>query len=213
MRKNMVLSMLEKKDADAEHIAQKVIERSELLPELLSGVSSANPRVRFGSAKVLRTISEHHPKLLYSRMGFFVDLLDSHNNILKWNAIDIIAKLTMVDSRNKFNRLFKKFYSHLYDGSLITAGHIVGNSGKIALYKPELRDKITNELLKVEEVPLPTSECRQILIGHAINAFQLYYNQIKNKDKAVSFVKRQLKSSRHATRTKAERFLEGFSKP
>ena len=33
MRKNIVLGMLEKKDADAEHVAQKVIERSELLPE------------------------------------------------------------------------------------------------------------------------------------------------------------------------------------
>jgi len=199
--------MLEKKDADAEHIAQKVIEHSELLPELLSGFSSTNPRIRFGSAKVLRTISEHHPKLLYSRMSFFVDLLDSHNNILKWNAIDIIANLTMVDSHNKFNRLFKKFYSHLYDGSLITAGHIVDHSGKIALCKPELRDKITNELLKVEELPLPTSECKQILIGHSINAFQVCYDKIRNTDKIVSFAKRQLKSSRHATKAKAERFL------
>jgi len=54
LKKDMVLSMLEKKDAHAEHIAQKVIERSELLPELLSGISSTSPRVRFGSAKVLR---------------------------------------------------------------------------------------------------------------------------------------------------------------
>jgi len=140
-------------------------------------------------------------------MDFFAGLLDSHNNILKWNAIDIIANLTTIDSHDKFSMLFKKFYSHIYDGSLITAGHIVGNSGKIALCKSELRDKITNELLKVEGVPLPTSECGQTLIGHAINAFQTYYGQIKNKDKVLTFVKRQLKSSRPATRAKAERFL------
>jgi hypothetical protein len=142
-----------------------------------------------------------------------VKLLDSENNILKWNAIDIIANLTRVDSYNKFDRLFKKFYGALlYEGSLITAGHVVSVSGIIARARPELERKITEELLKVEKIPLPTEECRNILIGDIIKAFDAYLDQIENKDEIASFVKRQLNNSRRATKAKAEKLLRKLEK-
>jgi len=194
-----------------EDVAEEVLRDPELLPKLLAGISSKNPRVKFGAAKTLRLMSEKNPKMLYSKVGFFANLIDSKNNILKWIAMDIIANLTAVDSHDEFNRLFKKFYGYLYEGSLITAGHVVDNSGKIALSKPDLQDKITDELLKVEKVPLPTSECRNILIGKAINAFNVYYNEVDDKDKVISFVKRQLNNPRKATKNKAEKFLRKFS--
>jgi len=181
------------------------------LPEaLFAGLSSENPKVKFGSAKTLRTISEKNPNALYPRMEFFVGLLESKNTILKWIAIDIIANLTAVDAENAFNRLFDKFYGYLYEGSLITAGHVVDGSGKIALSKPELQDQVTEKLLKVEEVPLPTAECRNILIGKTINAFGAYYEKIRDKGRVISFVKRQLNNSRNVTKIKAERFLKKF---
>jgi len=183
------------------------MENPNMLEELFKGVSSANPRIKFGSAKSLRTVSEKNPQMLYSKMDFFVNLLESKNSILKWNALDIIANLTAVDKQNAFNRLFKKFYGYLYEGSLITASHVVDNSGKIALSKPELQGKITEELLKVEKVPLPTSECRNILIGKAINAFNVYCDEVDDKDRVIAFVKRQLNNPRKATKSKAEKFL------
>ena len=160
-------------------------------------------------------ISEKKPEILYPSMDFFVNLLDSKNNILKWNAMDIIANLTVIDTDNKFNGLFKKFYGYLHDGSLITAGHVVDNSGKIALAKPEFQDEITKELLKVEKIPLPTEECRNILIGRTIKTFDVYYGEVKDKrhkDKIISFVKSQLNNPRNATKSKAERFLKKLEK-
>jgi len=212
MKKNTILTLFGKKDTETEDIAEKVVENPDLLPELFAGISSIDPKIKFGSAKVLRIISGKNPEMLYSRMDFLVNLLDSENNILKWIAMDVIANLTTVDSHNEFNRLFKKFYGYLYEGSLITAGHVVDNSGKIALSKPELRDEITKELMKVEKIPLPTEECRNILIGKAINAFQVYYDKITAKDEVVSFVKRQLNNSRNATKAKAEKFLKKLEK-
>ena len=206
MKKAIVPNLLEKQKA--EDIAEKVMENPDLLEELHSGISSKKPKTKFGSAKTLRIISEKNPQLLYPRIDFFENLLDSENTILKWIAIDIVANLTPVDTQNKFTRLFDKFYSYLYEGNLITAGHVVDGSGKIALAKPALRDKITEELLKAEQVPLPTAECRNILIGKVINTFGFYHNKICNKDKILSFVKRQLNNSRNATKAKAEKFLE-----
>jgi hypothetical protein len=193
-------------------IADQVMENPDLLEELLNGVSAEDAKVRFGSAKALRVISEKNPQLLYPRMSFFADLLDSENNILKWIAIDIIGNLTAADTDDEFNRLFEKFYGYLHEGSLITAGHVVDSSGSIALSKPDLAGKITHRLLAVEGVPLPTTECRNILAGKAIRAFGVYFDKIesKDKDRVLSFVRRQLRNSRNATRTRAEKFLAKF---
>ena len=208
MKGSSILLRLGEKEAKIEVLAEEVMRNKELLRELWDGVSSPNPRVRFESVKVLRIVSERDPEMLYSSWEFFVKLLDNENRILKWNALDIIADLTPVDSQGKFDRLFRKFYGYLYDGSLVTAAHVVDNSAKIALAKPELQDEIIRRLLKVEEISLPTEECRNILIGKAIGAFESFCDKIKNKDEVVSFVRRQLNNSRNATRRKAEKFLK-----
>lgn len=212
MKESKILDALGKKGIEAEDLADKVSRNPDLLPEILDGVSSAEARVRFNSAKILRIISEKQPKILYSKIEFFVDLLDSENNILKWIAIDIIGNLASVDSENKFDRIFRRFYDLLSDESMITAGHVIDNSGKIAVAKPYLQDRITEKLLKVEKIEYKTSECRNILLGKVISSFDKYIDQFDNKKKMISLVRRQLKNSRKATRAKAEKFLNNQSK-
>lgn len=212
MKENDILNLIANKEIEPENIAERVMEKPNLLPELMSGVSSRNARIRFGSAKILRMISKKNPETLYSSWDFFVELLDVKNNILKWIAMDIIAYMTAVDSQNKFNGVFRKFYNKLYEGSLITAGHVIDNSGKIALAKPMFKDEITKELLKVEHIPLPTEECRNIIIGKTIAAFQVYYDEVQDKQQVISFVEGQLSNSRNATRTKARYFLKKLDK-
>jgi hypothetical protein len=195
-----------------EDLAEKATRDSSLLSGIFDLVSSTDSKLKFKSAKILVLISKKDPGKLYPKMGFFINLLDSENSILKWNAIGVIANLALVDVDKRFDKIFGKFYGFLQEGSLITAGHVVGNSGKIANAKPDLESKITNELLKVEKIRLPTEECRNILLGHAILSFDQYFDRIQNKDEVISFVRRQLKNSRNATRAKAERFLKKHSR-
>jgi len=205
---------LEKEETKAEDEAENVMKDPNLLLEIFDGISSENPSVKFKSAKILRIISERNPQILYSRMDFFVNLLDSENNILKWIAIDVIGNLTPVDSENKFDKMFKKYYGFLSDESMITISHVLDDSGKIAKAKPHLTKKITNELLKIERAAPSThitQECKNILLGKAILAFGMYYDKIENKDEVISFVKRQLHNTRNATKTKAEKFLKKFA--
>lgn len=205
-----ILEAVAKKKNKAEILAERVIRNPSSLSGLLEGISLEKAGIKFKSAKILRIISEERPELLYPKWDFFEKLLDSENNIIKWNAMDVIANLTRVDSRNRFDKIFIKFYGMLNEGSLITAAHVVGNSWKIAKAKPGLSRRITNELLKVEKIPLPTEECRNILKGHAIISFSEYFDQIKEKGKVISFARRELKNSRSATRSKAEKFMKKF---
>ena len=207
MKGSEILDELGEKGIKAEDLSDKVLRNPSLLPQIFDGISSANPRIKFKSAKILRIISEKNPKMLYSKMGSFVSLLESENNILKWIAIDVIGSLSSVDSKNEFDEIFEKFYDLLSDESMITSGHVIDNSGKIARAKPHLQNKITEELLKVEKIQYKTSECRNILLGKVILAFSQYVDQVDDKEKIISLVKRQLKNSRKATRAKAEEFL------
>ena len=205
------MEKLGKKETKAEDIAKNAIEDPDLLPEIFKGVSSENPRIKFKAAKTLRILSERNPKMLYSKMDFFINLLDSENRILKWIAMDVIGNLASVDSENKFDKIFKKYYGFLSAASMITVGHVVDNSGKLAKAKPHLTEKITIELLKIEKIPTKpplTQECKNILLGKTILAFGMYFNQIENKDDVISFVKRQLNNTRNATKVKAEKFLK-----
>jgi len=191
-----------------EDLAREAIRDSNLLLEVFKGISSLSPKVKFKSAKILTLISERNPQKLYPRIDFFIGLLDSGNQILKWNAIDVIANLASVDVNKRFEKIFDKFYGLLEEGSLITAGHVIDNSWKIVNAKPTLERKITKELLKVEKVSLPTDECRNILFGHTLLSFDQYFDKIQDRNEVIAFAKRQLNNSRNATKIKAEKFLK-----
>ena len=198
---------LREKGDNTELIVEMLIHDLSLIRDTIYGISSNEVRVRYKCAKVLSKLSKIKPAVLYPYFKFFAKLLDSDNNIIKWNAIDIIANLTEIDTEKMFEEIFDRYYSLLNEGSLITAGHIVDNSGKIANVKHNLREQITINLLGVDQVPLPTEECRSILSGKAIQAFGQYINHIKNNEAVITFIKRQLKSNRVATRKKAEKLM------
>jgi hypothetical protein len=68
----------------------------------------------------------------------------------------MVIALTQVDSNGRIDGLSEKFYGYLHEGNLITAGHVVDNSGAIALAKPELKHKITKELCYPVFVSVPS---------------------------------------------------------
>jgi hypothetical protein len=66
----------------------------------------------------------------------------------------------------------------------------------IALAKPDLADRIVDETMKVEKGRYKTAECRNVALGHALDAL------------GRLFVKRQLRNPRNATRKRAERLVK-----
>jgi hypothetical protein len=89
--------------------------------------------------------------------------------------------------------------------------NVVGNSGTIALAKPYLIPKITDELLKVQTLsttPHLTEECKRVLAQQAIKSFDLFFDKVDQKEPVLSFVEACLDSSRKKLRTAAEAFLE-----
>ena len=193
-----------------EELLQKVRQDYSLLPEVTDGVFSPKATIRYGCAKVLMDLSEEHPERLYPYMERFIDLLDSKYRILTWNAIAIIANLTKIDKEKKFDAIFDKYYGFLNDEYMVTVANVVSHSGKVALAKPHLVQKIADELLKVENIqttPHLTEECKLVIAEHAIKSLNLFFDRIDDKEKVIDFARRHLDSPRGTLRTEADNFL------
>ena len=211
---NVLVDNLANKSLTKEQLLEEVKNNYDLLPEVINGITSSKAAIRYGCGKVLMDLSEENPKILYPHMNFFVELLDSKYRILTWQAMAIIANLTRVDKDNKFDEIFDKYYSFINDEYMVTVSNLVEHSGKIALAKPYLTNKITNELLKVETIkttPHLTSECKNVIAENAILSFGMFFDQVENKDVIISFVKKQLNSSRKTLRSKAKEFLKKYN--
>lgn len=194
-----------------EKLVQTAIQKPTLIPEILTGVSSSKPVIRYGCGKILLEISKDDPELLYPHIDFFIALLDSKYRILTWNAIIIIANLTKVDTEKKFDKIFEKYFRLLENDYMVTVANVVGNSWKIAVAKPYLTTKITDKLLTMEHrltTPHLSEECKRVIYEHAISSFDVFFPQIEQKEKVLMFVKQQLTSSRGSLKRSAEKFLK-----
>lgn len=210
---NAFLQQLADKSMTKEDLLQQVKQHSELLPDVVAGVSSPKAAIRYGCAKVLLELSEEQPEQLYPFMDVFLQLLDSKHRILLWNALAILANLAPVDVEKKFDAQFNAYYRFLADDYMVTVANVVGHSGKIAAAKPYLIPQITNELLKVEHLtttPHLTDECKRVIMEKAIAAFTSFMDQIERKEQVISFVERQRDSPRKTLSQAAEVFLKNW---
>jgi hypothetical protein len=174
------------------------------LPELLAALQSKDDKERYGSFEVLLRLSEEKPESLYPHWDFLADMLDSDNAYWKLIAVRLIANLTRADSENRFEKIFDRYYNLLSD-SVIIAGHITANSGKIARAKPKLQAEITNRLLNIDKT---TQKHKDLIKAGAIASFGEYFAESKDKERIVEFVRQQLDGESPKTRKIAREFLK-----
>jgi len=212
----MSSELLEKLDDGSiakEDLLREVKRNFSLLPTVIEGLSSSKATIRYSCGKVLMDLSETDPEKLYPYMNSFIELLHSKHRILVWNGTAIIANLARVDKKKKFDEIFDEYYALLNDEYLVTVANAISNSAKIALAKPYLTQKITNELLKTENLkttPHLTEECKRVLAEKTINSFSLFFDKIEKKEKVILYAAKCRDSRRKTLKKKAEAFLSEF---
>jgi hypothetical protein len=203
-----LLEQVGQRGSDPERIAHKVLTEPALVAEIIQGLQADAARVKFGCAKILRLVSERAPERVYPHFGVFVRLLEHENKLLQWEAIFVLSHLARVDTKDRFGGIFGKYFAPIPGPLMITAANVIGGAARIAVARPRWADRIAREVLKVARARYQTAECRNVAIGHAIEAFGQFHDLLQNKRPVVRFVMGQLKNTRNATRKKAERFLK-----
>ncbi|MGD8534221.1 MAG: hypothetical protein PVF66_00125 [Candidatus Aminicenantes bacterium] len=198
---------LNDKNMNVESMARKALKEEGVLSNLIDNLTTKNETVRYNCSKTLNLLCEEHPEVLYPKWDFFVELLNSDHTYWKLSVIPLLANLARIDTENKFEGIFEKFFGLLNDKSMIPAAWIADNSGKIAKAKPELQTRITDKLLSIDKTHHPP-ERRDLIKAGAIVSFDEYFEEAKDQKKILEFVKKQLSSKSPKTAKKATDFLK-----
>ncbi|NLL27439.1 MAG: hypothetical protein GX259_01450 [Bacteroidales bacterium] len=178
----------------------------------LDKLNSKDPKIKYGFAKELLKIAKENPEQLYEYFDYWVELMRSDNNILKWTAIDLIGYLSAVDIDNRIDYLMANLIKLLHGGVLITCNHSIFALSLIAKNKPNFKEKIIKELISISKDKFETDECKNIAIGKVLEAIKPFVSEIKNNKSAIAFIEDAAKSERSSTKKKAEQLLKKIQK-
>ena len=198
---------MSEKDVDLDSLAQRASKDPSFLFRLVEGLSGRQERVGYNCLRALLLLAEENPLLLYPHWDIFAGLLRSENPYFKLRGANLIAAIISVDTENRFERVFDEYYDLLDGKSVIAACYIAGNSGRIASAKPGLQARITARLLTIDETHHPPQR-RDLIKGHAVEAFGEYFAESRDRSRILEFVGAQLESDSPRTRKKAREFLE-----
>lgn len=205
------LTELRKGVPDPRRLTREAARDPGVIKELIDGLTANQPRLKFGCAKALCLLSEQEPAALYPHFDLFVSLLDHENKILQWEAIFILSHLAGVDTEDKFEAVFDRYFAPVSGPVMITAANVIKGGARIAQSRPDWADRVATQVLRVSRARYQTAECRNVAIGHAITALGEMSGLLRQPAPVVHFVRRQLRNTRPATRAKAERFLRGLA--
>jgi hypothetical protein len=208
VRRNPILQALARKGVDKKALAHRLLNRPELLPEVVQGLGSDRPAIRYGCGAVLAQVGALDASLLAPWRDRFVALLGGNSRILRWNATRIVGSLAASDPDGSwFDEIFDQFFAPIRGGELIAAANVIGSAAGIALARPGTGDRIARELLSVERARYRTRECCNVALGQAIAALDCFYERLSDPGPVLAMVRRQLKNPRLTTEMKATGFL------
>jgi hypothetical protein len=197
---------LDKKGINLEELTKNSLSNKALFEEIMAGVLSKDDVTRYNCFQILLRLSEEHPDFLYPQWDYFHKMLKSKNNFHQNIAINILANLSGVDVANKFENIFKDYYGILAGDRAMTASHVALNSSTIFINKSELRNRIIDQLLNIDEIH--RGRQKELIKSYAIEALLKIYPYTEDKKRIDAFVESQLKSSSPKTRNIAACFLD-----
>ena len=133
-------------------------------------------------------------------------MLHSSNNFHKYIAIYILAGLTSVDKDKRFEEIFDDYYGILAGDKAMTASYVALNSSVIAHNKPELRSRIVDTLMRIDEIH--QGKQKELIKAYVIEALGKIYPEAEDKELIENFIKSQVDSKSPKTRNMAQCFLE-----
>jgi hypothetical protein len=200
---------------DCELVVRAIAREPRLIGEVMrilgTGGRVGERLLRLRCAKVVMMLSADIPGALYPHYDDVAAMLDCDNNIVKWNGIIAISNMASVDVEGRFDGVFEKYLSMLADKSMVSAANVAARAGAIALAKPHLSGNITRELLIIPRI-VRGAECRLIIMGKALDSFDVYYDRIEEKGEVLAFARSLVKARRPAVRRKAVAFLKKHGK-
>jgi hypothetical protein len=207
-----VLPDLDRKDVDLEHLAGQALGDLDTLVGLVEGLCDKRERVGYDCLRALLLVAEEAPEMLYPHWDTFQNLLVSENTYFKLRGANLIAATIVADADHRFESILDDYFALLDDRSVIAACYVAANAGPIARAKPHLRGAITDRLFGIDATHHP-AERRDLIKGHAVEAFGEFFQESEEQTRILQFVRAQVASTSPRTRKAAQAFLKRWAEP
>ncbi|MBN1486900.1 MAG: hypothetical protein JW981_04610 [Anaerolineae bacterium] len=173
---------------------------------ILDGLTAKANIYRENCFKLLLQICDITPEVLYPQWDYFVELLDSRNAFQRAIGLQLLARLTRIDSDQHFEALFDRYFALLDDDKVMVSRYLVQNVWRIVACKPHLMVEITEQLLRIDETHHPEGRMA-LLKADILDAIETYYAQIENKEPVLALAESAKLSSSPKARQRAREFL------
>jgi hypothetical protein len=160
---------------------------------------------RFAAGKALAATAAKDPARVYPHFAALAALLDSDSKIVRWNAMQVLTLLAPADCDHKWDALLDRFLAFIRGDNMIPAANAIRGAATLAAIRPDLLDHIVPGVLAVEVATYETAECRNVAIGHALDALRELWPNVRHCWEVAEFVRRQRTNSRAAVARRAAR--------
>lgn len=157
---------------------------------------------------IAEAVCESSPDVMYGCWDGIEKLLKHKNSYHRNFALSLLARLSKVDSQNRMNGCIDDYLSLLDDVKFLTADTCIQNAALIAVYKPELSEKIVRTIIENSQERKRNVRQNSFLAGTAIEAFDTIYEKYNDKKQLILFAGSHLNGAGPKTRKTAKAFLK-----
>lgn len=209
MSDNDLLKRIADKNVNIAEFVKMVMDdeslRTEIVKQLLT---NKDIMVYYHCYYIVDQASTERPELFYHYWNDFATLLHHPNSYHRDIGLTVTANLTAVDSDRRFFGIMEHYLNHINDPKFMTALCMVRNTKKVIQNQPDLRERITNFLIGVDDRSNYPDKQKALLKCDIIEVFDELYETIKDQKRIKGFVRNEINSISPKTQKAAREFVK-----
>lgn len=211
MEREVLLREISKKNFDVDKFVDMIIEDEQIREEIVKQLlTNQKIMIYYHCYYIVSKASAIMPEFFYPYWSDFVLLLSHENSYHRDIGLTILANLTEVDDKGLFNDIFDDYFKHINDKKFMTAQCCVKNTAKIIEFKPNLREKIIELLLEIDQKTNYPERQLELLKYGALEVFEQVYSKTQFKKKIDSFIQAAVNSISPKTKKKANQLKKNL---
>jgi hypothetical protein len=212
MNTTEMIEKIAEKDFDLNELVQIAITdenaRNEIVHQMLTNSAIM---VYYHCYYIVDKASQTHPEMFYSYWRKIAAMLHHENSYHRDFALEIIGNLAKVDQENRFAEIEDEYFGIVNDEKFMTGNCCVKNLLKIYRQKAQLRERVIDTLLDIDNRCDYTEKQKGVLKADVLEIFDEVYEQAPRRHEINDFIKAETNCISPKTRKKAKELIKKYS--
>jgi hypothetical protein len=206
-----LIEEIAEKGFDVDAFVKKSIEEAETREEIVHQmITNKDIMVYYHCYYVVEKVSRQNPELYFPYWDDIAGLLNHKNSYHRDFGLEIIGNLCQADNINRFAEIENDYLGLINDEKFMTGNCCVQNLLKIYKYKVDLREKIIDTLLDIDNRADYTEKQLAVLKSDVLEILDYAYALQSDKSAIEAFIKNELDSISPKTRQKARQLVQKY---